>query len=181
MLSRYVSSLINQLGPVVIGGVVAFLIKEIVPVSDVAIDLFNKKKDAVANQIGIDKYNANLSIAKNIWNMVDEEFRITPTFTKTIESDQAMFTDKILKVIPGLTQDEIDHLRQAVAGEVNKGKNAITAPAEVKQVITPVKKYYDENGNELQLVTAENTTDKTAQDSSTAPVNTETSAAAPIV
>ena len=171
MLSQYVSSLINQVGPVVIGGVVAFLIKEIVPVGDAAIDLFNKKKDAVANQIGIDKYNANLSIAKNIWNMVDEEFRITPTLTKTIESAQVMFADKILKVIPGLTQDEIDHLRQAAAGEVNKGKDAITAPEEVKQVITPVKKYYDEYGNELQPITA-------ATGNIT---NTETPAAAPIV
>lgn len=30
------------------------------------------------------------------------------------------------KVIPGLTDDDIEHLRQAVAGEVNKGKAVLT-------------------------------------------------------
>lgn len=161
MLSQYVSSLINQLGPVAIAGVVGFIIKEIGPVGNAAIDLFNKKKEAVTNQIGIDKYNANLEIAKNVWNQVDEEFRITSTLTKTIESAQAMFAEKILKVIPGLTLDEIEHLRQAVAGELNKGKDAITAPVEVKQTVTPVKKYYDEKGNELQPVNTTSTNTET--------------------
>ena len=127
MLSQTVQTLINQLGPVVIAGVVAFLAKGVVPVGDAAIDFLNKKKEAVANQIGIEKYNSNLAKAKDIWGLVDEEFRITPALTKTIESAQEMFEEKILKLIPGLTKDEIEHLRQAVAGEVNKGKAVIIA------------------------------------------------------
>ena len=149
MLSQYLNSLINQIGPVAVGGVVAFLLKEIAPVGDAAINLFNQKKEAVATQVGIDKYNSNLLIAKNIWNMVDEEFRVTPTITKTIESAQTMFAEKILKVIPGISEDDIEHLRQAVAGEVNKGKEALEAPAEIKKTVHPVMKYVAEDGTEL--------------------------------
>ena len=36
---------------------------------------------------------------------------------------------EILKIIPGLTKNEIEHLRQAVAGEVNKGRAVIISDA----------------------------------------------------
>lgn len=170
MLSETLRTIISQIAPVAATGVVAFLVKEITPVGTAAISFIRKKEEAVATKIGVDKYNSNLAIAKNIWNMIDEEFRITPTLTKTIEAAQAMFAEKILKVIPGLTADEIEHLRQAVAGEVNQGKAALTAPVEAAtQTVTPTVKYYAPDGTELQPVTTDNTTQTVATDAAAQP------------
>ena len=76
------------------------------------------------------KYNQELTVAKNVWGIVDETFRITPALEKTVENKIAMFETEILKKCPYLTADEIDHLRQAIAGQINAGKEAVTASAE---------------------------------------------------
>lgn len=77
-------------------------------------------------QIGAATYTQRLNLARQAWGIVDEYFRITPNVTKTIDAAQAKFTDVIRKMVPSLTDEEIAQLRQAVAGEVNKGKSAIT-------------------------------------------------------
>lgn len=122
-------SIINQIIPVVITAIVGVLVAIIKAVGDAAVDYINKKKEAVAAQMGIDKYNSKLTLARSIWNLVDEEFRITPTLTATIEAKQKMFETEILKIMPELTSDEITQLRQVIAGEMNKGKDVIVVPA----------------------------------------------------
>lgn len=152
MLNEILNLAINQITPVAATSVAAYLIKKVAPV---IISYIRKKEEVVANKIGIDTYNTNLKKAKNVWNEVDEEFRITPALIKTIDAAQAKFAEKILKVIPGLTVDEIDHLRQAVAGEVNKGKGVLTAPIEpAVKVVEPIVKYVTEDGIELQPVSS---------------------------
>ena len=46
----------------------------------------------------------------------------SPTLDKTIAAAQAVFAVKIKEMIPGITDAQIDQIRQAIAGEVNKGK-----------------------------------------------------------
>ncbi|MBZ9615276.1 hypothetical protein [Clostridium estertheticum] len=166
MLNQILNFISNQVVPVAVAGTFAFLIKEITPVGTALISLFDKKKIAVANKIGIDTYNGNIEKATNVWGEVDEEFRITPLLTKTIEAAQDLFAQKLLKVIPGLTTDDIEHLRQSVAGVVNKGKADLIAPvektAEVIEKVAPTKKYFDDDGVELtQVVAKVETTDTT--------------------
>ena len=96
-------------------------------VGDAAVSFIEKKKATVVAQIGADTYNQNLTVAEDVWNLVDEYFRITPTVTKTIEAAQEKFSEEIKKAIPDIMDDEIEQFRQAVAGEVNKGKAALTA------------------------------------------------------
>jgi hypothetical protein len=80
-------------------------------------------------KIRADTYNRNLTFAESIWNLVDENFRISPAVGNAVAAKQAMFETELLKLVPSLTKDEIEQLRQAVAGEVNKGKLAVIAPA----------------------------------------------------
>lgn len=122
-------SIINQIVPVAVTAIVGVLVAIIKAVGDAAVDYIDKKKEALASQVGIDQYNSKLALAKNIWNLVDEEFRITPTLTATIEAKQKMFETEMLKVMPGLTSDEIAQLRQIIAGEINKGRDVIITPA----------------------------------------------------
>ena len=131
-----IQSIINALIPVIVTAVTGILVAIVKTVGDSVIELIQAKIKAVALKMGVDQYNADLVVAKNIFNIVDEYFRITPTATKTIEAAQAKFTEEILKAIPSITPQEIEQLRQAVAGEVNKGKDVIVAPVveEVKPI-----------------------------------------------
>lgn len=130
-MNEILSSILSQMAPTIAILAVGFLIKDVLPlVADAAVSYLRKKEEAIANKVGIDTYNANLEKAKNVWNEVEEEFRITPALNKTIEVAQSLFRQKLLSIAPVLTPDEIDHLRQVVAGEVNKGREVLTAPIE---------------------------------------------------
>ena len=117
--------IINAIVPVVITAIVAILVAVIKGIGDACVAYISKKKDAVIAKMGADRWNHNLELAKEAWNMVDEEFRITPTLEKTFAAKQKEFTVQIKKLIPEITDAEIEQLRQAVAGEVNKGREAI--------------------------------------------------------
>lgn len=121
--------IINAIVPVLVTAIIAVLTAVIKLVSDAAIEFIEKQKEALVIRTGVEKYNAELTVAREVWGIVDEYFRITPNVTKTMETAQERFTQELLKRIPGLTADEIEHLRQAVAGEVNKGREVITSPA----------------------------------------------------
>lgn len=129
-------SIINQIVPVAIAAIVGVFVAIIKAVGDAAVEYIDKKKEAVAARIGIDQYNSKLLLAKNIWNLVDEAFRITPTLTATIEAKQKMFEEEMLKIMPELTSDEITQLRQVIAGEINKGRDVIVAPADTGTITT---------------------------------------------
>jgi predicted transcriptional regulator len=120
-----ISEIIKNVVPVVITGVVAIFVALIKTVANEVVDYISAKKEAVAIKIGVDKYNANLEIASNIYKLVDEHFRITPQITATIEDKQKLFEYEIKRVIPYITDEEIVTLRQSVAGIVNVGKVAI--------------------------------------------------------
>lgn len=128
-----INQIINGVVPILVTAIVAILTAIIKVVGTNAVSYLETKKNALAIQTGVDKYNATLQKAKSIWAIVDEEFRITPTLEKTIENKQQMF-DKLLKnKIPSLTDSEIADIRQAIAGEVNKGKEIVTSDAIAKQ------------------------------------------------
>jgi hypothetical protein len=88
-------------------------------------------------ETGTAKYNSELNFAQSVWGIVDEYFRITPNVTALVGSKTALFETEILKKCPYLTKDEIDHLRQAVAGLMNQGKAVVTVPAPEAVVTAP--------------------------------------------
>lgn len=126
MLQQIISAVV----PVAVTAIVAVLVAIIKAVGDEAVSFIEKKKEAVQVKIGVDTYNQRLAFARQAWNIVDEYFRITPAVQKTVDSTGKMFADEMKKLVPSLTDDEIEQLRQAVAGEVNKGKAVMIAAAQ---------------------------------------------------
>jgi hypothetical protein len=122
-------TIINALVPVLLTAITGVLVAVIKAVGDAGVKLIAEKISATKVKAGADQYNHYLTLAKQAWNIVDEEFRITPNLEKTIAAKQAEFETQIKKLIPSITDDEIEQLRQAVAGEVNKGKAAVAAEA----------------------------------------------------
>jgi len=120
-----IEQIVNGIIPALITAIIGILVAIIKSVGDAVIQYIEQKKEAVIQQKGIDQYNSELAIGKQVYGIVDEYFRISG-ISKTIEAAQAKFKEEILKKIPGLTEEEIDFIRQAIAGEVNKGKEVVT-------------------------------------------------------
>lgn len=120
---------LNTVLTAAVAALVAVLVAVVKAFGDAAVEYVQQKIKAVQQKVGADNYNQKLDFARQAWNITDEYFRITPTVEKTFAAKQAYFADQLKKLIPGLTDEEIEQLRQAIAGEVNKGKAAVTSPA----------------------------------------------------
>lgn len=114
----------------------------------IAVSYIKSKRDAIVVKIGQDQYNHYIKVAGDVWGFVEEEFRIKGTVGKAIDDKIALFNAELLKRIPGLTQDQIDSLRQTIAGQVNKGREVILAEStqtdqavqnEIQPTPTPVQ------------------------------------------
>ena len=135
--------IISNIVPILATALFAVITAIVKGIGDVIIAYFERKKDALIVKIGADTYNHDLNKARSVWGMVDEDARTNPELQKIIgdvtariQAKQKLFAEKIRKAIPGITDDEIEQLRQAVAGEVNKGREALTEPATAGQQAT---------------------------------------------
>jgi hypothetical protein len=123
--------MLNQILEAVVTALVGLLLV-LIPIVFAKLTVWASAKiNAIQVKTGAEDYNHSLAVAKSVYGIVDEYFRITPTITATIEAKVDMFETEILKICPYLTADDIDHLRQAVAGELNILKDKVTAPAPI--------------------------------------------------
>ena len=124
------NELINQIIPLLITcflGIVAVVIKG---VGDVAIRFLVAKKEEAIERLGQAEYRKRISTAHDIWGIVDEHFRINDALQYTIVDKVNLFNKLLLQRIPGLKAEDIDYLRQTIAGQINYGKDVLTAPKE---------------------------------------------------
>lgn len=80
-----------------------------------------------------------IDVAKQVWNIVEENFRITESVEKKLSSKADEFNKIMLDKFPELTISDISELRQSIAGEVNKGRGDILENSEI------LKKLQEEN------------------------------------
>lgn len=66
-----------------------------------------------------------ITVGKAIWNIVDENFRISQTVDEKLGNKADQFDKLLLAKFPELSIDDIAEIRQAIAGEVNQGKAAV--------------------------------------------------------
>ena len=93
-----------------------------------------------------------ITIGKQIWSLIDENCRISKTVEEKLESKGDQFIKAILAKFPELTEDDAIQLRQAIAGEVNDGKEAVLDNS------TLIKQLQEDNTNlqtELAAITAQ--------------------------
>lgn len=120
-----VQQIVNALVPVIITAIVGVLVAAIKSIGDAGIAYFNEKAAAVKAKAGQEKWEHWMNLGRQAWNITEENTRIVPTLEKTIAAKQAEFAVQIKRLIPGITDEQIEQIRQAIAGEVNKGKAAI--------------------------------------------------------
>ncbi|NRT32456.1 hypothetical protein BJV38_004959 [Clostridium beijerinckii] len=82
-----------------------------------------------------------VTVGKAIWNIVDENFRISKTVEEKILSKADKFDELLLAKFPELTKDDVAEIRQSIAGEINQGKTAVVDNS------TLIKQLQDDNTN----------------------------------
>ncbi|AQR95583.1 hypothetical protein [Clostridium saccharoperbutylacetonicum] len=109
-----------------------------------------------------------ITVAKQIWDMVDENFRISQSIEEKLSSKIDTFNQALLKEFPELKQDDVDKLRQSVAGSVNAGKQAVLDNSTIlKQLQDSNSKLTAENSdlkNKLANINAQSTVVNTVQE-----------------
>lgn len=99
------------------------------------IEVLGKKAIKAGLEETLLKNQNYITAAKQSWNVVEENFRITKTVEEKIASKAAAFDKMLLAKFPELTQDDISELRQAVAGEVNQGKDAALSELDALKIL----------------------------------------------
>lgn len=133
--------IISQIAPILATALAAILVAIIKQIGNVVIEYIKSKKNAVEQSIAISRHAQDLQTAKEVWNIVEEKFRITENAKEILDSKANEFDKLLLQKIPGLSQQNLDDLRQAIAGEFNKGKEAIaqTNTIDQSEQITPAQ------------------------------------------
>jgi paraquat-inducible protein B len=113
--------------------------------------------------------------AKQIWNMVDENFRISTTVEEKLKSKAEEFNSALLKKFPELSQEDVNNLRQSIAGTVNEGKAAVIDNSTLLQQLQNSKTQLEAENAELknklaQIQSAASTNANVVADTNTAQV-----------
>lgn len=82
-----------------------------------------------------------ITVGKAIWNIVDENFRISKTVEEKVLSKADQFDKLLLSKFPELSQGDVAEIRQSIAGEINQGKAAVVDNS------TLLKQLQDDNTN----------------------------------
>lgn len=127
--------LISQIAPILNAAIIAILIVVIKTVGKPAIELFVANKKEVELKIIASGHESDLKHALEVWNVVDDKFRITENAMTLFGSKEKLFEQLLLQRIPGLTQQNINDLRDTISGEVNKGRVAVTQDTTVQQLV----------------------------------------------
>ncbi|MFL0168307.1 cobalt ABC transporter permease [Candidatus Clostridium helianthi] len=117
--------IISQIAPIAATAIVAILVATIKTIGNTVVDVLTKKKEQIEQSIKASGHEQDLQTAKEVWNIVEEKFRITENAETLLSSKADQFNNLLLQKIPGLTQRNLDDLRQAIAGEFNKDKAAV--------------------------------------------------------
>ena len=145
-MEKFLDPILSALG-VALASVLVVVIKSL---GEATREFIKVKVEAMEQKIKESKYNELFEVGKNIWNMVEEKYRVTDNIETLAQSKADMFDKMLLEKFPHLTKEELTEVRQAIAGEYNKGK-AMLHEDSLKQ---QVDKLIEEN-EKLKLLNVE--------------------------
>jgi hypothetical protein len=118
----------NQIMSIFVQAVLTILGVLVSYLTTVAVSYLSKKKEALVKQMGTDQYNATYNIAKGLYFAIEQQFKFIPAAG---EQKRKAFDDILLKKVPTLKQEDINHFREGIVGEINNqlNKTSLLAPA----------------------------------------------------
>ncbi|EDT26174.1 TPA: cobalt ABC transporter permease [Clostridium perfringens] len=145
-MEKFLDPILSALG-VALASVLVVVIKSL---GEATREFIKVKVEAMEQKIKESKYNELFEVGKNIWNMVEEKYRVTDNIETLAQSKADMFDKMLLEKFPHLTKEELTEVRQAIAGEYNKGK-AMLHEDSLKQQATQLV----EENEKLKLLNVE--------------------------
>lgn len=145
-MEKFLDPILSALG-VALASVLVVVIKSL---GEATREFIKVKVEAMEQKIKESKYNELFEVGKNIWNMVEEKYRVTDNIETLAQSKADIFDKMLLEKFPHLTKEELTEVRQAIAGEYNKGK-AMLHEDSLKQQATQLV----EENEKLKLLNAE--------------------------
>mgnify|MGYP001565186153 CR=1 FL=1 len=104
------------------------MIKELIKILVKLVEAKLKKAGIEEEILNHKKY---IDTAKEIWGIVDEQFRITQNVKEKLSSKADEFNRRFLEEHPELSKEDVEYFRQAVAGEINQGKQSVLDNSEI--------------------------------------------------
>lgn len=143
--------LISQIAPIAATAITAILCIILKQVGNAGIDLIVTKKKETEQKIEVSGYKSKVDQAFEVWNIVDDKFRLTQNAMEIFGSKEKLFEDILLQRIPGLNQKNIDDLRDTISGIVNKGRKAVI-PDDTAQKMAALQEDYDKLKTENNIL-----------------------------
>lgn len=146
MINGMLPEILTAIG-VALTGILIVIIKNI---GNAVVGYIEKKKESIEQKLNLDKHREVLEIGKEIWDIVEEKFRITQNIEEFVGSKANEFDKLLLEKFPLLTPNQVEDIRQAIAGEVNREKDALFRNAfkeEIKMITEENAKLIEENNN----------------------------------
>ncbi|MDQ0149115.1 cobalt ABC transporter permease [Eubacterium multiforme] len=133
MKETIVNEIIPSVGPVLIAAIMGVFVAIVKSVADVIIKYVGKKKEVVEQRLQLDKHIEEVETAKQVWNIVEEKYRITDNIKQLVKSKADEFDKLLLEKIPYLNEKDVKELRLAIAGKVNEGREMLNKDSINKQ------------------------------------------------
>jgi hypothetical protein len=94
----------------------------------------------------LSKHSKYIEKAKEIWNMIDEDFKITDTLENKFKSKINKFDEILRTKFPELTQNDVIEIRESVVGKDNANKDSVQEQADdINELKTANAKLEEEN------------------------------------
>lgn len=117
--------LLSQIIPIISTCIVIILSIIIKFIGDAVISFLEAKRKEIVGRAP-DKYSKERAIACEIWNTVEEYFKMNKVSDEVKNKKIDIFSQELKKEIPYLTDGEINFLIQVIVKEINKGKDALS-------------------------------------------------------
>lgn len=125
----------------------------------ILVKLVEAKLEKIGIEQAIIKNQNYITVGKQIWNEIDETFRISTSIEDKLKSKADVFESKVLAKFPELKKEDIDSLRLAIGGEVNQGKQVILDNSTIIKQLTDENNGLKAKNTELEnkIVSIQNT------------------------
>ncbi|MDF2883393.1 MAG: hypothetical protein K0R54_3950 [Clostridiaceae bacterium] len=116
---------LSQIIPIISTCAVIVISITIKLIGNAVISFLEAKRNEIIGRAGSDKYSKERAVAGEIWDTVEEYFKMNKVNDEIKNKKINMFNEELKREIPYLTDGEINFLTQVIVEEINKGKDAL--------------------------------------------------------
>jgi archaellum component FlaC len=158
MKEFFMSQIAPTISTIAVTAATAILVFVVKKVGTPITQLLIAKKQEAELKLKATGHESQIKQALEVWKVVDDKFRLSENASELFGSKAKLFEQLLLKKIPGLTQQNIDDLRDAISGEVNAGRKALsddsaTIVNQLKEQVTILKQANNQLASDKENLT----------------------------